>query len=806
MRKKLQFLSIGLLLISTGVSQEAQKVDSTSVSSFKVVGANPFPNPKAMFLADGTPNYSAYYRDFVGYSADHFFGPNSEEWIKKSKEIQIGQTVMGLCWLARVTGDRHYLERAHDIFGILLGYADHNPAVINDCFGYYETLDAALMLKEAGSFDPAWEPILRRFTQEGVSRLNRNVSKSDGNQDLARKYGCLLAQKLYPDMPEAVSAAGKVNDAFTEILKQGDLYTDSSNYFGVSLTFFIQIAHELGREQEIAKSPGFHRMFVNFAGAVSPNGYLPAWGSGYFTPNCYNYTPLFLEYAAALYQDPALAAAGRRYYGQLIQAGPARAMNPREANHNMMAINLPILDLFKPLSNSVSSPEFISGITRRNGFIGGEVPGFLIMRPSLNPGAPMVMMDLLSQGDHCMREFSASIAYYESDHVPLFYQYGRHVDGASRGNQVIFGDLGALEPYSDWKEDVWRTVSIPASRFVHPDGTTSIDTIWLRTDGSKKDSGVILDHMRLVGSGGTKPVSDLTQWKGNSHSATEGKNPGSQGIKILDDGTGVTVKDFKPLTFDPNQYQELQCDVKWFGKARPKGQLRLGEGATWTALEDSLLLTQLKDAQVDCHGEDSHARIEYSVYGTFDSKLVRQIVLTKEGVLAIRDDIVPGASADGRPAFSLWQMYSIDDTGAHRFSSRGECSFVSRDLTDAKKYRRGMSAYFSGPDGMQSGKQVIPKGRLANSLSIQRDTDLRTTYARVDMKSGQPTYLNLLVVPHPENQDFEKLDAVTSMTQDTEKSSFKTVCDGVPVSIEMNRNGTWSVSRSSATPSPSPAS
>jgi hypothetical protein len=117
-----------------------------------------------------------------------------------------------------------------------------------------------------------------------------------------------------------------------------------------------------------------------------------------------------------------------------------------------------------------------------------------------------------------------------------------------------------------------------------------------------------------------------------------------------------------------------------------------------------------------------------------------------------------------------------------------------------------MSAYFSGPDGMQSGKQVIPKGRLANSLSIQRDIDLRTAYARVDMKSGQPTYLNLLVVPHPENQDFEKLDAVTSMTQDTEKSSFKTVCDGVPVSIEMNRNGTWSVSRSSATPSPSPAS
>ena len=797
-------LSISLLATAS-VGLAAPVLTPTPNALTKEVGANPFPDPKAMYTSDGTPDYRSYYRDFVSYSADHFFDPKSDEQVKKSKEIQIGQTVMGLCWLASVTGDRHYLERAHDIFGILLGYADHNPAVINDCFGYYETLGAALMLKQAGSFDPAWEPVLRSFTEEGVKALNRNVSKSDGNQDLARKYGCLLAKKLYPDMPEAVSAANKVNEAFTEILKQGDLYTDSSNYYGVSLTFFIQIAHELGREQEIAKSPGFHRMFENFAAVVSPNGYLPAWGSGYFTPTCYNYTPLFLEYAAALYNDPALAAAARRYYGQLIQAGPARATNPSEANHNMMAINLPILDLFKPLSNSLTSSEFIAGITKRNALIGGEVPGFLIMRPSLSPGAPMIMMDLLSQGDHCMREFSGSIAYYESDHVPLFYQYGRHVDGAARGNQVIFGDLGALEPFSDWKEDVWKTVSIPASRFLHNDGTTSIDTISLRLDGGKKDSGVILDHMRLVGSGGTKPVSDLSQWKGNSHSATEGKNPGSQGIKIFDDGTGGTVKDFKPLTFDPSQYQELQCDVKWFGKARPQGQLRLGEGATWTALEDSLLLTQLKNAQVDCHGQDCHAWIEYSVYGTFDSKLVRQIVLTKEGVLAVRDDILPGASAEGRPAFTLWQMYSIDGEGTNRFSSRGECAFVSRDLSDRKKYHRGMSVYFSGPQGIQTGKQIIPNGRGKNSSQIQRDTNLRTAYARVTMKASQATYLNLLVVPHPENQDFEKLDAVTSMTQDAEKSSFKTVCDGVPVSIEMNRNGTWSVSRTSATPTPTPA-
>jgi len=804
-----RFICVALLLISSGTINIQAASSSTSAATLpepwlqKSAGENPFPNPKALYTADGTPDYKVYYRDFIGTSIDRFFMPhgvvkNNGGDLEKFKNTDTRQSVMGLCWLAKVSGDRHYLDRAHDLFGMLIEFANHN-SLFHDPFGFPETLQAALMLKEAGSFDPAWEPALKEFTQAGVSALNKKFPPSDGNQDLARMYGCVLAKKLYPDMPEAVSATQKVSDAFTRFLKQGDLYTDSSNYYGVSLTYFILIAHELGREQEIAKSPNFHRMFINFAGAVSPNGYLPAWGSGYFSPNGYNYAPLFLEYTAVLYHDPSFAAVAHRCYGQLIAAGPIRATNPSSASHFMGCLTLGLLDLFHSVSSKTASPDFISGVFNRNALMGTNLPGFLIMRPSLTPGAPMVLMDLLSQGDHCEPEFSASIAYYESDHVPLFYQYGRYISGASRGNQIVFGEPDALEPDPQWKEGTWRTASIPANRFTKPDGSTSIDAITLRTDHGAKtsDSSIVLENMRLSGPGETMPVCDLAQaeWSGNGHSVTEGKIPSSKAIQILNDGQGCGIRTFKPLSFDPKKYTELLCDVKWQGKARPSAQFRLGSGTTWTSIEQSTLLTVLKNAQADRDGEDCHARIEYSAYGTYDSKLVRQIVLTKEGALAIRDDILPGASADGRSAFSLWQMYSIDGEGANRFSSRGECAFVSCDLSDSKKYRRGMSVYFSGPAGMQSGKQVIPNGRGRNSGAIQRDTDLRTAYARVTMKANKPTYLNLLVVPHPEDQDFAKLDDLTSMTQDAEKSSFKTTCDGVSVTIEIAKDGEWQVRR-----------
>ncbi len=812
MKKTLVLLWMLTLAAAPAALTAAETPASTAatVPNEKIVGAVPFQNSKMFFNADGSPDYRAFYRERYEYMAEHFFAPANDAEIKRLKDVQFGDAVTALLWLSQSADGEKFLQRSHDLFGILIGYADGNPAVSHDCFGFYPVLKAALLLKAAGRFDPAWEPALRRFTLDGVNHVLQHFpgpssgnSGIDGNQGLARMYGCLLAKKLFPDMPDAVSAAAKVNDVFTRIIQQGDIHVDSLNYFEVSFTFFIQIAHELGREDEIANSPGLKRMFANIRDAVSPNGFLPEFGSGYFSPNGYANVPIFLEYAGALYHDPSFATAARRYFGMLIQSGPARDASVRNAIHSCVHVMPQLLDFFQPVRGSLPPPEFISGVTRRLANIGGERPGFLILRPSVTPGSPMILMDLLGQGDHAQPEFTASVSYYESGHVPLFYQYGRYISGASRGNQIFLGQLGALEPEPAWQADTWRTLSIPTDRLVGLDGRAAVEAVSLRTDDRSKrtDRGLVLANLRLSGPTGTKPVCDLSQgvWTGNSHSVAEGKLPGSRALRILDDGQGCTLKNFQPLTFDPQQYVELLCDVKWFGKGRPDGQLRpTSDARSWMPVEETALLAVLKDVREERHGEDCRARLEYSSYGTFDTSLVRQIVLTKEGVLAVRDDILPGASADGLPAFTLWQMYSIDSESTNRFTSLGECAYPSCDLSDTNRYRRGMSVYFSGPAGTTCGKQVIPNGRLRNYQDIQRDLNLRTAYARLTLQAGKPASLDLLVVPHSPAADPAQLDTLTSTEQDEARSTFRTVCDGQPVQIEIRHDGGWLVSRPAA--------
>jgi hypothetical protein len=383
----------------------------------------------------------------------------------------------------------------------------------------------------------------------------------------------------------------------------------------------------------------------------------------------------------------------------------------------------------------------------------------------------------------------------------MFYQYGRYISGASRGNQVFFGEPGVNDPDPEWPAETWRTVVIPSERFIGDDGEARIEKVSIRTYSrtKSKEKGLTFENLRLSGTGGSMPVCDLAsaEWRGNNTaSVAAGKKSGSKAISIFDDGDYTYARSFTPLVFDPKKYQALLCDVKWFGKSRPSAQVRVKtDERSWMPVEQTALVAELKDSTVVRHGEDCRARLVYSRYGTFDSSLVRQIVLTKEGVLAVRDDILPGETANGLPVFTLWQMYSIDSEGPNRFTSRGECAWPSSDRSDTNFYRRGMSAFFSGADGTAAGKQVVSNGRLRNYLDIQRDLDLRTAYARLPMQAGKDCYLNLLVVPHSPDADLSALDGTTSTVHDEKSTVFKTVCDGVPLTVTIGRNGQWLVVR-----------
>ena len=63
-------------------------------------------------------------------------------------------------------------------------------------------------------------------------------------------------------------------------------------------------------------------------------------------------------------------------------------------------------------------------------------------------------------------------------------------------------------------------------------------------------------------------------------------------------------------------------------------------------------------------GRDAYARVEFDPYASFDSSLVRQFILTEEGIILVRDDLTPGKTVDGFNAGCLWQMYSVDARAA----------------------------------------------------------------------------------------------------------------------------------------------
>jgi hypothetical protein len=106
-----------------------------------------------------------------------------------------------------------------------------------------------------------------------------------------------------------------------------------------------------------------------------------------------------------------------------------------------------------------------------------------------------------------------------------------------------------------------------------------------------------------------------------------------------------------------------------------------------------------------------------------------------------------------------------------------------------------MSVFFSAPEGTESGKQIIPNLRLGNYRAIQRDRDLRTTFARLTLQAGKPANLNFLVVPHAPDANLPQLDSATSLANGTGQTDFKTVCDGVPVAIRIDNGGKWKVER-----------
>lgn len=777
-------------------------------NTFFVYGAQKIDEPvtfDTLFNSDGAhrTEYMArhYFDIYLEVAADRTTFLN-----KKNKHS--GKVILALLHLWKATGDVSYLEKGKELFESLLSFAPKTPDIYEDCFGFFLAIEPGAILKRAGHFDPKWQTSYYELVSAGMDRLSKSIPRSDGNQDLARLAAMACASSLYPQDPKFSKARISCENTWQEIMKRGDLRVDSKTYAPVAFQYLIALAVELGRLDELMANEGIHRQLKNYATLISPNGFLPEFGHAYFHKGDMEEWLWMMEIAAGLYKDPSILEPAKKLYVQNARHGITIPNGPMVTQSMEFLFSSLIhpkkIFLFSAVIDrclsSASTPVELSTVTYRSTDSKKDVPEFLILRTGLQPGDAMLMMDLLSSGDHCHQEFRSSIAYYESKHVPLFWQYGRHKGSAVDGNLVLMKSPAIEFPGGEWPKNTWRTVVVPMERFSGVGHNKIISSIGLRT--FIDNNSITIDNIRLVGAAGEKKVLDFESasepWRGKNKSRVEDATSGKYGLKIdLNNAAGGSgVLD---LSVNLEEYSVLLMDIKWDGTKRPKVQLRPSDlNETWVHCEDDIMFTEVKSAHVEMKDKDSFGEIFFCNYGTTDTKMTRRIVLTKEGYLFIRDDLTPGKTANGMDAGSLWQMYSLEESGQNWFNSRGELPSFSANPKDAQSYSQGMLAWFSGPKEQSFGKMAVKDGKSARTPHAKenwKNTDWNVVWSNQKLVAGKNTYFNLAVIPHAPQDNASQIASGISSDHDDTATTFRYKQGGKNVTVFLSKKSEWSVSR-----------
>jgi hypothetical protein len=191
------------------------------------------------------------------------------------------------------------------------------------------------------------------------------------------------------------------------------------------------------------------------------------------------------------------------------------------------------------------------------------------------------------------------------------------------------------------------------------------------------------------------------------------------------------------------------------------------------------------------------ARIEFSPYGTYDSRLIRRIILTEEGVLFVHDELTVGPSAKPAVAGLLWQMYSMDRRGENWFSTEGERGYRSAHLNDNQDYRAGFLAWFPKRPGVDIDLIEVAgaKGDGPTYEKLQRDRTWRAAYTRQAVQTGKPIVFDLVVVPHAPGVIPDALARGISIDQTKAKTVFSIRSDWLRLEAVFDERDQWRVLR-----------
>ena len=706
--------------------------------------------------------------------------------------------------LAERTGKKEYQNRAAAWFSSVL-------PVVADARSDFHSLRGVAMslapLQAAGLIHPndlaSLRLIANRTWKEFLAApAGTPEGDADHNIHLAMALACAGFANFFAHDPlmDTTRIRNRLAAFWEQIAAVGDLDEDANNYSALGIVHAIELAELLGRTDDL-RSPNFRRMFERQRDVISPTGRLPEFGDGYFHLERDAFDYLYVcEYAAALYDDPSYLTVARRMFDSDSYANAP----PDEWGRGTGLLRLKRLDgAPSPLP---TSPVSYRAVRSRS----DPVPDKLILRTGTAPGDAMVMLDLYASGSHAHPAKGPSVGYYEVDGVPLFHNLGRHrTRSAIAGNS--FWALPSDEAFPGvWKPETWFTMRIPAKFLNHDEaGNISIgQRVVLRTFDNPGTTRLWFDNLRLVGPGKNLLLDDFESPDGWSKSLmktpriaiasdplhTHGTASQSLAWGVLPAGShDRLLADARDLTCAAGEVTALKLDVRYTG-VRP--YLHLRDLGAQVDLGDHALPYHISKATTEQHGSDAAGTIVFGQYLTDDARLVRRLILSREGILVIQDRWTAGKGEPSWNAGQLWQFYALAERGGDWFASEDDGPYQVADATGTTTaVRRRMVVKFALPSTARSVCETNVQPYHCPNPRNRRADAFVTIGSVQPVAAGDTAVATMVVVPQSPVIPAANVAAGINVTSGADGTQVTVSSIGPIVRITLTNDAGWEITR-----------
>ncbi len=260
------------------------------------------------------------------------------------------------------------------------------------------------------------------------------------------------------------------------------------------------------------------------------------------------------------------------------------------------------------------------------------------------------------------------------------------------------------------------------------------------------------------------------------------------------------------------QYNRLVLYYKYVTPIKNWTRTPIAVGVNGVVRQDMLFDRQqggiLTSAKTEDVNSDSYGEVAYHAIWTHDSKWKRRVVLTKEGILVVRDEFIPGKTADGMIAGPVWHLPSAPKSGV--FDQRRNnvtANWFDANLAHSPPEVRAFTANygedktnlliaFGDSPGQINGQQYQPK---------HWDADDYAVFSRRVLRANMPEIFVSVLIPHsseisPENiaqngrhggLTITNKDGNTIVNLKVNHKLWK----HKPMQIEINADGKWQVTR-----------